>query len=102
MRTLQLVFLASVLALSGCGGGGGGSSNNGGGTVSSVASSASSTTSSSLASSSASSVNAAEVALGASNLPPDSGIAGANQLADDELSPENKSVALATDEIAPL
>lgn len=98
MRTLQLAFLASLLALSGCGGGGGGSSNNGGGTASSIASSASSATSSS----SSSSANAAEVALGASNLPPDSGIAGANQLADDELSPENKSVALATDEIAPL
>lgn len=96
MRKLQLAFLASLLALSGCGGGGGGSSNNGGG-VSSVASSASSQ--SSLASSSA---NAAEVALGAANLPPDSGVAGAGVLADDELSPENKSVALAADEIAPL
>ncbi len=101
MRKLQLAFLASLLALSGCGGGGGGSSNNGGG-VSSVASSASSATSSSFASSSASSVNAAEVALGAGNLPPDSGVAGASQLADDELSPENKTVALATDELVPL
>lgn len=93
MNKLKLVFLVSLLALSGCGGGGGSSSNNGG-SVSSVASSASSATTSS--------ANAAEVALGASNLPPDSGVAGAGVLADDELSPENKSVALAADEITPL
>ncbi len=96
MNTLQLAFLVSVLVLTGCGGSGGGASDNSGG-ASSGASSVSSQ--SSAASSSA---NAAEVALGASNLPPDSGVANAGVLSDDELSPENKTVALAADEIAPL
>lgn len=107
MRNLSIVCygmaLAVLLLLQGCGGGSGNgksesSASSSTASVSSVASSASSSSSSSA------SMSAAEIHLGAGNLPPDSGIAAASALGAEDFSPENTqaSAELEEDNFSPL
>ena len=97
--------LTGVLLLQGCGGSSGTNSASSSASIistSSVTSSASNVTSSS--SSTAPSVSVAETKLGADLLSPDSGIAAANTLVAEYISPENSqaSTALVDGDLPPL